>query len=234
MFYSKYKSNYKQMKCLSILFIFSVMGISVFAQQTDKFAMLGKAGYAGSTINAFYGGLSFEYMFWKRLGVVAGFGQIYGNTFPKKSGRINTGAWRKEEQDPTDSNGGDLYYYTHDKLFTEGSSFSYNSFSALSVVFGAVFYALSNENNIIAISLGGNYSWQLYGSYYTRALGSEEALLGTDYTRFAGMMFMGGITYRRRVYKSFWAGAYLQISPFDKGDYNSKDGSGGIELSVRF
>ncbi len=75
-------------------------------------------------------------------------------------------------------------------------------------------HALSNKNNIIAVSLGANYSWQLYENYYLRESGPNDGTTIATYTRYTGIGFAGDVTYRRRVYKSLWAGGYVQISPF--------------------
>ena len=212
------------------------LSILAFGQQADKFAMLGKAGYAaGAPIDAFYGGLSFEYMFWKRLGVVAGINRITGNTFPNKNGSIQTGYWEKNNKDPYEGNSGDLFYYTHDKIFPDSylGDLSYYSYSDFSVVVGVMVHALSNENNIIAVSLGANYSWQLYENYYLSEVGPDDGTTKAVYQRYTGIGFTGDVTYRRRVYKSFWAGVYAQLSPFS-AEYSNHNSSVGAELSVRF
>ncbi|GEM_PF-4022388 len=61
------------MKKLIVFIGILLLSSFTFGQQTDKFAMLGKAGYSlRAPVEAFYGGLSFEYLIWKRLGIVAG------------------------------------------------------------------------------------------------------------------------------------------------------------------
>ena len=210
-----------------------LLSILTFGQQADKFAMLGKAGYAaGAPIDAFYGGLSFEYMFWKRIGVVAGINRTTGNTFPNKNGSIQTGYWEKNNQVPYDGNSGDLFYYTHNEIFSY-HDLHYYSYSGFSAVLGVMVHALSNKNNIIAVSLGANYSWQLYGYYYLSEAGPDDGTTKAVYQRYTGIGFTGDVAYRRRVYKSFWAGAYAQLSPFS-AEYSSHNSSVGIELSVRF
>ena len=205
-----------------------------FGQQADKFAMLGKVGYAaGAPIDAFYGSLSFEYMFWKRLGVVAGINRTTGNTFPNKSGSIQARYWEKDDLSTNYINSGDLFYYTHNKIFSY-HDLSYYSYSDFSVVLGVMVHALSNKNNIIAVSLGANYSWQLYENYYLNHYsGVGNATTIAVYRRYTGIGFVGDVTYRRRVYKSLWAGGYVQLSPFSS-DYSSHNSSVGVELSVRF
>jgi len=231
------------MKKITLLILFSLSTFLAFGQQADKFAMLGKAGYyvGRAPVDAFYGGFSFEYMFWKRLGVVAGFGQVNGSSFPNKSGRVETRTWNKNEiyeeyAYPNYANSGDLYYHTYNMLFDDIKDLGdvlYTTYSASSVNIGIMVHVLSNENNIIAVSLGGNYSWQLYENFQNIQTSTESAKLSTFYERFAGIAFLGDVAYRRRVYKSFWAGAYLQGGPF-ASEYDNGITSVGIELSVRF